>query len=103
MTGLLGEVDLPARVGDRSASGPSWLGGAEKLVGRPEIEQREPAGFQVSGRPPFLFPDGTAAEFGDDIQVTEVPGVLLEEVEQNPLESGGFGAVPAGAWSTDTG
>jgi hypothetical protein len=33
-------------------------------------------------------------EFGDDIQVTEVPGVLLQQVEQDPLQGGRVGAVP---------
>ena len=34
-------------------------------------------------------------EFGDDIQVTQVPGVLLHQVEQDTLQGGRVGAVPA--------
>jgi hypothetical protein len=31
----------------------------------------------------------------DGVQVAEVPGVLLEQVEQDPFQGGGVGAVPA--------
>ena len=34
-------------------------------------------------------------EFGHDVQVADVPGVLLQQVKQDPLESRGVRAVPA--------
>ena len=81
-------VDDPPAVEFGSSLSRRWSGG------RKIQEPRASAGSK--SRPRSLLPDGTATEFRDDIQVTEVPGVLLEEVEQNPFESGGFGAVPAG-------
>src|SRR5437588_4008110 len=37
---------------------------------------------------------GAGGELGDDVQVADVPGVLLEQVEQDPLEGGRVRAVP---------
>ena len=34
-------------------------------------------------------------DFHDEVQVAEVPGVLLEQVEQDPLQGGRVGAIPA--------
>ena len=50
-----------------------------------------------------LLPDGATAELRHDIEVTEVAGVILEKMEQNPLKGGRLGTVPAGSRSTDTG
>ena len=37
---------------------------------------------------------GAGGELGDDVQVADVPGVLLKQVEQDPLKGGRVGAVP---------
>ena len=44
-----------------------------------------------------LFFGGAGGQFGDYVQVSEVPGVLLEQVEQDAFQGGEVGAVPAGA------
>jgi hypothetical protein len=70
-------------------------------VGRAAADPRSQT--QPGSRLTRLLPDGTAAQFRNDVEVTEVPGVLLDEVDENPLESGRCGAVPASSWSTDAG
>jgi hypothetical protein len=37
---------------------------------------------------------GAGGELGDDVQVADVPGVLLEQVEQDPLEGSRVRAAP---------
>src|SRR5690242_10367215 len=37
---------------------------------------------------------GAGGELGDDVQVADVPGVLLEQMEQDPLEGSRVRAVP---------
>src|ERR1700759_4319344 len=41
-----------------------------------------------------LLPRRAGGELGDDVQVADVPGVLLKQVEQDPLEGRRVGAVP---------
>ena len=48
-----------------------------------------------------LFANRTAAELRHDIEVPEMAGVLLEQVEENPFERRRVGAVPAGTWLAD--
>jgi hypothetical protein len=40
-------------------------------------------------------------ELGDDVQVAEVPGVLLDQVEQDPFQGGRVGVAPAVAGLAD--
>ena len=42
-----------------------------------------------------LFFGHSRGELDDDVQVTEVPGVLLEQVKQDPFQGGRVRAVPA--------
>jgi RNA polymerase sigma-70 factor (TIGR02960 family) len=50
----------------------------------------------LPARPPRrLLAGGAAGEFGDDVQLAEVPRVLLHEVQQDPLECRGWLSVPA--------
>jgi hypothetical protein len=56
---------------------------------RPAAGRRRPAGGAG-----LLFGDADGA-FGHDVQVAQVPGVLLEQVEQDSFQGGRVGAVPA--------
>ena len=47
------------------------------------------------GRSAELFFGKAGGEFGDDIELAEVARVLLEQVEQHPLQGRRAGAVPA--------
>ncbi len=42
-------------------------------------------------------------EFADDVQVSGMPRVLLQEMEQDPLESGRCGALLTISWPPDVG
>src|SRR5690349_24932355 len=57
-----------------------------------------PGGHAPGGHAPgsfgALLSRRAGGELGDDVQVADVPGVLLEQVEQDPLEGGRVGAVP---------
>ena len=51
----------------------------------------------LSGRT-SLLPDLTVGEFGDNVEVSEVAGVFLDQMEQDAFERCGVGTVPAGTW-----
>jgi hypothetical protein len=44
--------------------------------------------------PGALLSELAVGELGDDVEVAEVAGVLLEQVKQDPLECRGIGSVP---------
>ena len=46
----------------------------------------------------MLLPELPVGEFGDDVEVSEVAGVFLDQVEQDAFEGWGVGTVPAGTW-----
>src|SRR2546423_2341769 len=48
-----------------------------------------------------LLPERTGGEFDDDVQVPEVAGVLLEQVEQHPLQRRRVGTGPARTGRSD--
>jgi hypothetical protein len=41
-----------------------------------------------------LFSGPAVGELADDVEVTNVPGVLLEQVEQDPLKRRRIGSIP---------
>src|SRR5229473_6523958 len=68
--------------------------GRRRLKGAPEASGRHSTHRVRSGRW-FLFSCTAGGELGDDVQVTQVPGVLPEQVEQDPLQRRRVGAGPA--------
>jgi len=53
--------------------------------------------------PRALLADLAVHEFADDVEVSDVPRVLLQEMEHDPLESGRGGAFPTLSWPPDVG
>ena len=50
-----------------------------------------------------LLADLAVDEFADDVEVSDVPRVFLQEMEQDPLESRRGGAFPTLSWPPDVG
>src|SRR5450759_3052444 len=46
----------------------------------------------------LLLPELPVGEFGDDVEVSEVASVFLDQMEQDAFERRRVGTVPAGAW-----
>lgn len=46
----------------------------------------------------WLLPELPVGEFGDDVEVSEMAGVLLNQMEQDAFERRGVGTVPSGTW-----
>jgi hypothetical protein len=46
----------------------------------------------------LLLPDLTVGEFGDNVEVSEVAGVFLDQMEQDAFERCGVGTVLTGTW-----
>ena len=59
------------------------------------VENGVCAGF---ARRAWSLPELTVGEFGDDVEVSEVAGVLLNQMEQDALERRGLGTVPSRTW-----
>ena len=46
----------------------------------------------------LLLPELPVGELGDDVKVSEVASVFLDQMEQDAFECCGVGTVPAGTW-----
>lgn len=51
----------------------------------------------------LLLADRSVGQLDNDVEMAEVAGVLLDQVEQHPFERGRLGTVPAGAGLPDGG
>src|SRR5215470_5910774 len=67
---------------------------AAPAIQRPPGTDIDTAGADFWARPPVSLPGRAAGELGDDVEVADMAGVLLQQVEQDPLQRGRVRPVP---------